>query len=552
LIPADSGTAVEVRMLDRIFDNYVQTPMQHRARRDPHAGRSRPRRRRRAQEMLDTTYGWLENWMAGRGWAAGDSFSLADCAAAPALLYADWVPLLQSRARVHPKWGMPMWKLLIRTLAALSLLVSVPARADCTDIDGDGFYREPGCGTREDCNDADPNAYPDAAETCDGYDDDCDGFVDNRVVCPFACSSVEPLGDPVLISDDSNGYYGLAYAQLASTPSGFGLAWLDIDGQQKVFFVTLDESGDKASDIVKVNNGSWSAWDGVSVAWTGTEHGVVWTHGDYSAAGSKIAFRRIDATGLPTGPPMLSEGVARRVTAVWTGAEYGIAWQRRRGFSFAADLYFTRLDSAGSVLGTEPVATSTAGSAVGEVGLAWSGDGFAVVWYDDFDGERALHFQRLDAAGRPRGEGVRLGDEYNPVWPTQPPEIVWTGEEYAVAWYRRFARLSATGDVIAILGIGGHNAITWTGSEYGLAWWDGTSGRFARLDPQGRIRQPPIRAGGRLPSVVWTGSEYAIAWTTENCEDCDEHAVYLTRIGCPREVSGQEPPPSPRSGSAPR
>jgi glutathione S-transferase len=40
--------------------------------------------------MLDTAYRWLDRKMAGRQWAAGDGFSLADCGAAPALFYADW------------------------------------------------------------------------------------------------------------------------------------------------------------------------------------------------------------------------------------------------------------------------------------------------------------------------------------------------------------------------------------------------------------------------------------------------------------------------------
>jgi glutathione S-transferase len=43
-----------------------------------------------ARVALDTAYRWLEGLMAGRTWAAGASFSLADCAAAPALFYADW------------------------------------------------------------------------------------------------------------------------------------------------------------------------------------------------------------------------------------------------------------------------------------------------------------------------------------------------------------------------------------------------------------------------------------------------------------------------------
>lgn len=43
-----------------------------------------------ARNMLDTAYGWLDKVMAGREWAAGDTFSLADCGAGPFLFYADW------------------------------------------------------------------------------------------------------------------------------------------------------------------------------------------------------------------------------------------------------------------------------------------------------------------------------------------------------------------------------------------------------------------------------------------------------------------------------
>jgi glutathione S-transferase len=51
---------------------------------------------------LDTTYRWLDGAIAGREWAAPRGFSLADCAAAPALLYADWVhPIGASLARLR-------------------------------------------------------------------------------------------------------------------------------------------------------------------------------------------------------------------------------------------------------------------------------------------------------------------------------------------------------------------------------------------------------------------------------------------------------------------
>lgn len=103
LMPIDPLAAVGVRMLDRFFDNYVSTPQQKvvfdainpQAERDPHGVR-------KARAMLDTAYAWLDARMAGREWACGDAFSLADCAAAPFLFYADWTHAIDPRfAHVH-------------------------------------------------------------------------------------------------------------------------------------------------------------------------------------------------------------------------------------------------------------------------------------------------------------------------------------------------------------------------------------------------------------------------------------------------------------------
>jgi glutathione S-transferase len=92
LVPADAKQALEVRLMDRVFDNYVMTPMQAIVfdhlrpadDRDPFGVA-------RAREKLDDAYRWLDGALAGRHWACGDDFSLADCAAAPSLFYADWV-----------------------------------------------------------------------------------------------------------------------------------------------------------------------------------------------------------------------------------------------------------------------------------------------------------------------------------------------------------------------------------------------------------------------------------------------------------------------------
>lgn len=92
LVPRDPRRALDVRMMDRFFDNYVMTPMQRivldhlrpEENRDPHGVAE-------ARKMLETSYRWLDNALSGHEWAAGGAFSLADCAAAPSLFYADWV-----------------------------------------------------------------------------------------------------------------------------------------------------------------------------------------------------------------------------------------------------------------------------------------------------------------------------------------------------------------------------------------------------------------------------------------------------------------------------
>lgn len=88
----EGEAGLEARLMDRIFDNHVMAnmlrfvidAMKPPERRDPEDVAA-------AAKALDTIYAWLDGVMASREWGAGDAFTLADCAAAPALFYADWV-----------------------------------------------------------------------------------------------------------------------------------------------------------------------------------------------------------------------------------------------------------------------------------------------------------------------------------------------------------------------------------------------------------------------------------------------------------------------------
>ncbi|TCS16024.1 glutathione S-transferase family protein [Caulobacter sp. BK020] len=99
-IPDDAEAALRARLLDRLFDNYVQEPMQKIvADRIRPADAKDPHGVAHARAQLAVAYNLLEDQLAGRTWAAGEAFSLADCAAAPALFYADKVAPL---GETHP------------------------------------------------------------------------------------------------------------------------------------------------------------------------------------------------------------------------------------------------------------------------------------------------------------------------------------------------------------------------------------------------------------------------------------------------------------------
>lgn len=92
LIPDDAMAALDVRFMDRFFDLHVMDAAQH-AVNGAISGDDVKRRDGMALsiEKLDRAYAWLETRLSSAGWACGDGFTLADCAAAPALFYADWV-----------------------------------------------------------------------------------------------------------------------------------------------------------------------------------------------------------------------------------------------------------------------------------------------------------------------------------------------------------------------------------------------------------------------------------------------------------------------------
>src|SRR4029077_3705408 len=91
-IPDDPARALQARLRDRFYDLYVHLPMQKimgdrlrpADRKDPHGVEE-------ARAQLRTSYSIIEQQISSGGWASGDTFTIADCAAAPSLFYGSMV-----------------------------------------------------------------------------------------------------------------------------------------------------------------------------------------------------------------------------------------------------------------------------------------------------------------------------------------------------------------------------------------------------------------------------------------------------------------------------
>jgi glutathione S-transferase len=127
LIPADAEAALQVRLWDRIFDLYVELPLQKAV-----GDSMRPAERsdrhgvEEAKATLATAYELIDAQLArGSEWIVGDGFTLADCGAAPALVYSNMIVPISGHARLEAYFE----RLLARPSVARTLEEARPYRS---------------------------------------------------------------------------------------------------------------------------------------------------------------------------------------------------------------------------------------------------------------------------------------------------------------------------------------------------------------------------------------------------------------------------------------
>lgn len=117
LIPSDPAKAARVRMIDRVFDNYVMGIMQESVAEAIRLGSLSDATRADVEARLDRSYRWIDAWL--ESYSQDEAITLIECAAAPSLFYADWVyPIPDRYARLKA------WR---------AHLLALPSVARCVD-----------------------------------------------------------------------------------------------------------------------------------------------------------------------------------------------------------------------------------------------------------------------------------------------------------------------------------------------------------------------------------------------------------------------------------
>jgi len=123
-IPANTELARQVRFKDRFYDLHLHVHMQKivgdrlrpEGAKDPHGVEQ-------AKARIDVALDMIDAEMSDRTWAMGDAFTLADCAAAPALFYLNKIAPLGGR---HPNLASYLDRLLKRPSYARTIEEAKP------------------------------------------------------------------------------------------------------------------------------------------------------------------------------------------------------------------------------------------------------------------------------------------------------------------------------------------------------------------------------------------------------------------------------------------
>ena len=408
----------------------------------------------------------------------------------------------------------------------------------CLDRDTDGV------GECTDCDDRNAKRKPGLAEVCDGYDNDCDGIVDESLPCDRVCDVPQKVGGTDLRI--TNAEFTSTSPSIVWNGTDYAMFYKDSrNGGQELFFSRASVAGAKIGADINLDPGNQS--DFPHAVWTGSEYGLVWDQNGI------VAFRRFDRNGAPIGavvPIGASSPGAFTADIAWSGTEYGITWAQ---FVATPEIFFTRLAPDGTSLMLNPVQLSQ-GFSPQNPRIAWNGTHYGVTW-QGHDGVQSIYFRRVTPLDPFSGAPIMLSPAVGGAG-SFAPAIASGNGEWGVAWsdFRNgeteiyFTRVNAAGSevisdarVTNSAGASFEPSIAWSGTEWGIAYEDTRSLAFGSDQWFSRMSSVGVKLGSdfqvttaagtsKQSSLVWAGGKFGLAWNDDR--DAGDQEIYFGRVGC--------------------
>lgn len=238
------------------------------------------------------------------------------------------------------------------------------------------------------------------------------------------------VGDELEVS--SNLYMTSNYPAIVWAGNMYGVVWSEYGSTGKcyLYFARVNKEGKKYGGITEVTSDSYGTCpNNLSIAWNGlNEYGISWHETRFGSDTTKVFFATIDYSGEKTSKDVLVSDVpnSENSSLDWNGNEYGIVWQ-----SGQSSIYFNRISSDGLLQDTNIKINNSATST--NPSIVWHDFHYGVVWQGyDADDNQQLYFAEIDEEGNKEAEITITSnkeDEYS-----VDPSIIWGNSEFGIIW----------------------------------------------------------------------------------------------------------------------
>jgi len=316
----------------------------------------------------------------------------------------------------------------------------------------------------------------------------------------------QPTSSPISIDDDiaHPDFKGLHWSG-----RGYGLLWVAYGEESDTYeirFRRLSPTGERleAAEVVFVREQGIRAFASV---WNGSEYGIVWAERDVELQGIRLFFGRVSEAGVPSAAAVELDVDNRRdrqthsLTLIWTGSQYSLVWSETYDSDYRENeeysLEFMRFGRDGEMLG-EQVELVDSLNQQSRPSIVWNGTEHGLTWvereYENGNGQSRLYFIRYSDSGELLGETLLLEETGDRLY---APMLVWTGNEFGLAWQHRLSRGYYDSNVIAV--------------------------EFQRISREGNLlgERATLLEGEdiRLPRLTWAETRYHLSWMSANRDE---------------------------------